>query len=114
MGTCQSQYRLDQTGRVLGPDQWWRNRHTQGVDDKIVGTVIPGIDKICAKAVAMHKVVLKLHPTRFLVSWDAMLTEDGGVVWFEGNTSALRLNRPLWSSWAFLLAFVQNYSWPMR
>jgi len=107
------QYRLDpNTGTVLGRDQWFRNRATWGEDPKRVGTRLEGAPAACRKACQMHQEVLKVHPRRYFISWDAMFTKDGEV-WFEGNTSAVRMTRFIFCSWGALFGFIREFAWGM-
>mmetsp|Transcript_85187 Transcript_85187/g.241368 ORF Transcript_85187/g.241368 Transcript_85187/m.241368 type:complete len:285 (-) Transcript_85187:113-967(-) len=107
------QYRLDpHTGTILGRDQWFRNRTTWEEDPKRVGTRLEGAPEACLKACQMHREVLKVHPRRYFISWDAMFTKDG-VVWFEGNTSQVRMTRFVFCSWGSLCGFIREFAWPM-
>jgi len=115
---CMNFFMVDpETETVCCPEQWLKIRQgwpAPGPD--ILGRKIPGIRAMCRQAEAAHKVIfsgsraspklaaLKEEPFR-TIGWDAMMTENGKVVWFEGNMPLLRLSRCLCSSWATMFQY---------
>jgi len=105
--------RLDpSTGTVLGPDPWLRLRKMWSCDRDWFGKVVPGAVEACDMAVKAHRAELEINPRRAFVGWDAMLMDDGRIIFFEGNTCTLRLGRVIYASWAATAAFLRNFVHP--
>jgi hypothetical protein len=95
-----NKYLLDPISeKIICREQFNRQRGTCGADPAMIGRVIPGLKAICDQAIKNHQALMKTNNAFTTVGWDAMITEDQRVVWFEGNKAARRVGRFILSSW---------------
>eukprot|EP00419_Tripos_fusus_P027879 CAMPEP_0172725172 /NCGR_PEP_ID=MMETSP1074-20121228/87743_1 /TAXON_ID=2916 /ORGANISM="Ceratium fusus, Strain PA161109" /LENGTH=406 /DNA_ID=CAMNT_0013551877 /DNA_START=65 /DNA_END=1285 /DNA_ORIENTATION=- len=105
-----------ETETICCPEQWLKIRQGWPANPDMMGRKIPGMRAMCRQAEAAHQLIiaasrmdpklawLKKEPFR-VIGWDAMVTEHGNLVWFEGNMPLLRLSRFLCSSWAMMFQY---------
>jgi len=77
-----------------------------------IGRQIPGIQEACRLALASHKSANKEQPWLAAVGWDCMITEDDGIVFFEGNYACARCPRNMFLNFANLKDFITDFFWP--
>jgi len=112
--TGQRQYRINPEKECFDrQDHWFRNRRTWEFDEADRATKLTGVKEACLMAIKAHQESQKDHPRRYMIGWDFMFTEDGGIVAFEGNSVALRVGRVITPSWATTFSFCRHFAWPM-
>lgn len=102
------------TEKICGPEQWHKIREGWPLPgEDMLGRKIPGVSAMCEQAQKAHETILRgsrndprlsmVKKEHFrAIGWDAMITEDGKPVWFEGNNPMFRLSRYLCCSWPMM------------
>jgi len=104
------------TEKIVGRDTWHKIREGWPVPGQdMLGRKISGVSAMCEQAEKAHGVMLVASKTNprltalkaqnehfRVIGWDAMMTEDGKTVWFEGNVPTWRLSKFLCSSWSMM------------
>ena len=87
----------------------WYNPNFAETGPAGLGVKYPGVGEAVVTALRTHK----LLPYDWLnvVGWDCMVTEDGKMVFFEGNLAAWRCPRRLFIHWRSFVYFLRYISW---
>merc|ERR1712232_663929 len=96
--------------RIAGRAHWFLQAYAWDIDDAMIGRQVVGVKAACRSAQHAHLVLLKTSPDFKCVGWDCMVTADGTLVWFEGNSGLLRLARVLSSSWEIASAILNTWT----
>ena len=102
-------YMIDhKTGKTKSTCKWY-NPNFSGTSDNGIGVLYPNLADAISVVMEAHKDI------RFswlpVIGWDAMITEDNDVVFFEGNLGAWRCPRRLFLSLRNFIYFVSHLSW---
>lgn len=76
-----------------------------------VGKKLPGIYELCKKLTEAHGLIQAEHPHHGTIGWDAMLTDSGEYVIFEGNLGYQRMES-FFCTTDQIIDYIYNFSWP--
>ena len=107
--TATKVYTIDPISETANTAARWYGSYFMHTDNSGIGVKYPGVKKAILQAIECHKNIK--CDWLCAIGWDAMITEDSSVVFFEGNLASGRVPHRMFLSFGSLNYFIRNMSW---